>query len=594
MAHNVFISYSSKDKTTAEGVCSALESNNIHCWIAPRDITPGIPFAEAIIDAICCSKVFVLIFSSNSNISQQVSKEVERAVHHGIPIIPLRIEDTPMSKQLEYYTSNIHWLDAFVPPFEPHILKLCEVIQMILSQNLVKDEGIKETGSPDTAKAHTSWTFNLKASEYAPSQTPTQIPDQNIVDTESHKTTLSVSQEKPLESNNFINKPKKRKIIVVALIIVLFCIITFVLWILFDSSQPTPPPVDFVKTGYELMETKDYERAKDNFSRALVINSRDYDAQIGLATILYKQKKTDEALIALHRAIDLNGKDSFPYLMLGEIYLNRNEINVAKQYYQNYLSLAPKGSTEYNEVKQIIESMGNKSTPIVVTTQKADNASKEIEKYDPTAIIQAGIDAYNNGDYALCKRQMEEVLQKESKNTLALQYIHESNKKLNELVQSNLKLGKEAFDNGNFQECINFLNKALQIDPENEQSKKLMNLAHTNLSSQQIGMLVHQYARSVESNKLLNFYEKNCTPKVYDETKKDVVMMLRTYKSLKVEVADLSIRYVGKDRADVSFSSQMTGVQINEDKWQDLSKGIQKWGMVREKEEWKIENINFN
>ena len=53
-----------------------MEQNGIRCWMAPRDITPGLPFAEAITDGIKGSKVFILIYSYNSNNSSQVIKEV--------------------------------------------------------------------------------------------------------------------------------------------------------------------------------------------------------------------------------------------------------------------------------------------------------------------------------------------------------------------------------------------------------------------------------------------------------------------------------------------------------------------------------------
>jgi hypothetical protein len=112
MTHDVFISYSSLDKTAADTVCSILEQKGISCWIAPRDITPGLDFAEAIIDGIKSSKLFILVYSSNSNTSKQVIREVDRAVHTGLPVINLRLEDVPLSKQLEYYLSSVHWLDA--------------------------------------------------------------------------------------------------------------------------------------------------------------------------------------------------------------------------------------------------------------------------------------------------------------------------------------------------------------------------------------------------------------------------------------------------------------------------------------------------
>lgn len=162
MAHDVFISYSSVDKTAGETVCSILEQNGISCWIAPRDIAPGKPFAEAIIKAIKESKIFILIYSGNSNHSAQVIKEVDRVVHHGLTVITLRLEDVKMSDQLEYYLSDVHWLDALTPPLEEHINRLSKVVKMLLSKDEVKDDDIEKairkgtlrlgkTGKPGTA-----------------------------------------------------------------------------------------------------------------------------------------------------------------------------------------------------------------------------------------------------------------------------------------------------------------------------------------------------------------------------------------------------------------------------------------------------------
>jgi TolB-like protein len=144
MARDVFISYSSIDKEAADAVCSILEENGILCWIAPRDITPGIAFSEAIIDAIKSSKVFILVYSSNSNNSAQVIREVDRAVHRGLAIITLRLEDVQLSKQLEYYVSSVHWLDAMTSPLEKHLNKLLNVVQILLKPEEVKDVEIAE------------------------------------------------------------------------------------------------------------------------------------------------------------------------------------------------------------------------------------------------------------------------------------------------------------------------------------------------------------------------------------------------------------------------------------------------------------------
>lgn len=131
MPAQVFISYSSKDRTVANMVCALLEARGHRCWIAPRDIVPGTAWGEAIIDGIKSTQIFVLIFSRHANTSPQILREVERAVHHGMPIIPFRIEDVVPERSLEYFMSVPHWLDALSPPVEDHIARLGDVIDQL-------------------------------------------------------------------------------------------------------------------------------------------------------------------------------------------------------------------------------------------------------------------------------------------------------------------------------------------------------------------------------------------------------------------------------------------------------------------------------
>jgi hypothetical protein len=131
MPAQVFISYSSKDHVTANMVCALLEARGHRCWIAPRDIGPGTSWGEAIIDGLKGARIFVLIFSQHANASPQILREVERAVHLGMPIVPFRIEDVLPEGSLEYFMSVPHWLDALSPPVEDHIARLGDVIDQL-------------------------------------------------------------------------------------------------------------------------------------------------------------------------------------------------------------------------------------------------------------------------------------------------------------------------------------------------------------------------------------------------------------------------------------------------------------------------------
>jgi hypothetical protein len=134
VAHDVLISYSTLDKLQADAICNRLESQGIRCWIAPRDVPAGSEYAESIVQAIESAQVMVLIYSAHAERSNQVKREVERAVSSGITIMPVRIEAAEVSKAFKYYVGSIHWLDAIDPPLEQHIDKLTTDLRAVLDK----------------------------------------------------------------------------------------------------------------------------------------------------------------------------------------------------------------------------------------------------------------------------------------------------------------------------------------------------------------------------------------------------------------------------------------------------------------------------
>ncbi len=125
MRRDVFVSYSLPDRAVAFDLVGQLEARGVSVWIAPRDISPAAEWAEEIIDAISSARLMVLVFSAHSNASPQVRREVERAVHKQVPILPFRIEHVLPSRSLEYFLSSQHWLDGFNGAPQTHYERLC-------------------------------------------------------------------------------------------------------------------------------------------------------------------------------------------------------------------------------------------------------------------------------------------------------------------------------------------------------------------------------------------------------------------------------------------------------------------------------------
>lgn len=153
MAHDVFISYASEDKTIADAVCAGLEKEGVRCWIAPRDILPSDNYDDAIVNAIASARVMVVIFSSNIFQSQFVKSEVERAFSKGLIIAPFRIENVNPTGGLELYLGRRHWLDAINPPLEAHIHTLAVTIcSMLKVQKEAQKNVDATTTAPQTAQ----------------------------------------------------------------------------------------------------------------------------------------------------------------------------------------------------------------------------------------------------------------------------------------------------------------------------------------------------------------------------------------------------------------------------------------------------------
>ena len=132
--HDVFISYASEDYGVAEKICNVLESEAIGCWIAPRDITPGENYAEAIVRALDESKTIILVFSSYANSSPHIIREVERGVHNNSIIVPFIIDNTTPNLSFEYFMRSAQWLDATTPPLDIHIKRLVGIIRSHLNK----------------------------------------------------------------------------------------------------------------------------------------------------------------------------------------------------------------------------------------------------------------------------------------------------------------------------------------------------------------------------------------------------------------------------------------------------------------------------
>jgi TolB-like protein len=125
---DVFVSYASQDATVANTIVQNLETQGLRCWMAPRDVRPGMVYADAIVRAINDTKALVLALSAGAMASSHVGREVERAAAKKKHIIAFRIDAAPLSPELEYFLSNSQWIDVPTLGMPAALAKLAEAV----------------------------------------------------------------------------------------------------------------------------------------------------------------------------------------------------------------------------------------------------------------------------------------------------------------------------------------------------------------------------------------------------------------------------------------------------------------------------------
>jgi hypothetical protein len=150
MAHDVFISHALKDKNCANTICEKLESSQLKCWIAGRDISVGDEWSEAIRKAIGSSRVMLLVLSENANAATHLEREIAHAYYAKRTILPVRLTETPPRREFLFYLGNVRWFDAFNAPIEQHLGALIASVNEMMEGHTVNRDALPSSRSTST------------------------------------------------------------------------------------------------------------------------------------------------------------------------------------------------------------------------------------------------------------------------------------------------------------------------------------------------------------------------------------------------------------------------------------------------------------
>jgi len=475
MAHDVFVSYSVKDKTTADAICAALEANGIRVWIAPRDVMPGSDWGESIIEAIEQSRVMILIFSANSNASPQIKREIERAVNKGVTVVPFRIDDILPSKTLEYFISTQHWLDAFTPPLEKHLDNLVSILRSIFTklEGKAPESRLKPPPPPEEAAAG-------PVHQAAPVMTPAP-------------TTVT------------LRVPTWKTLLVLLGFLVGAILAGGVVWYLVAQRQASqtaekketgPPlgvPPEAAANEYfqKMKNAKDTDEKIALITKAIELNPKPGYYYIHRARAYLSKNENHKAIADLDKAIAAIPNSFIAYNLRGVAYGALDKQNQAMMEFNKAISLNPTYAEAYSnrgfifyELKEYDKALHDYDKAISLDSNLArafnnrgvlftarGKISQALEDYNKAIALDPNLlDAYiNRGNLYLSKKEYDSALNDFNK-ALPLNWRH--------AVTYNAR-GEAYAARGDFEWALNDFTQAITLNPEYGKAYKNRGIVYT-------------------------------------------------------------------------------------------------------------------
>jgi len=168
MSDRIFISLSSADRGYAERIISFLESHDLPCWIAFRDVPAGENYQEAITRALRAAREIIVIISRNANQSVEITKELSLASRYKIPVVPLRVENVEPNDALAYELATRQWVDLFE--------NWNAGCQRLVAQLMAHRAPQAAAAAPRTSRPYAPAAAPRPAAYQRPSEAPTRQP----------------------------------------------------------------------------------------------------------------------------------------------------------------------------------------------------------------------------------------------------------------------------------------------------------------------------------------------------------------------------------------------------------------------------------
>lgn len=109
------------------------------------------------------------------------------------------------------------------------------------------------------------------------------------------------------------------------------------------------------------LQNKDFSKARSSFTHILSIDSQNYTAHYDLGVLAFFERNWPESIAQLRSAVDTDPSSSEAYNMLGSVYLQRNELDLAEQQLEKAIQFDPNLAVAHYNLALVLRKQGKQS-----------------------------------------------------------------------------------------------------------------------------------------------------------------------------------------------------------------------------------------
>jgi hypothetical protein len=113
---DIVLIYPKEHKPLTKKIVSKLESENISCWVAPRDFKQE--EKDSLEKTIKESKLLLLVIDKNSVNSEELKQAVSIALENNVEIVPFAVEKIQSNLFTEFFFHKLSWIDVYDDTFD--------------------------------------------------------------------------------------------------------------------------------------------------------------------------------------------------------------------------------------------------------------------------------------------------------------------------------------------------------------------------------------------------------------------------------------------------------------------------------------------